>query len=127
MTFLRHILAEAEVLTGSSVFNWWFPTEIQKIIEPLLQRKTLTLDVAGILGVIMFAGLDFEDEEFFLTQIIEKAFEERVKHNELFESQQNLSTLLFGITVDNVSKIPMYTHPLSIANIGHFYCSALVS
>ena len=108
MSFLRCLLDKARELTGASIFLWWFPTEIQEVIERLLLRKPLETDVGGLLGLIMFAGIGLDNDSFFQTKVIEKAYvPKHPSHcaNLLFESQQNLSALLFRITLDNVRKI----------------------
>jgi hypothetical protein len=48
----------------------------------------------------MFAGINFDEEELFLTKIVEETFEDL----QFCECLPNLSSLLFGITVDNVRK-----------------------
>jgi hypothetical protein len=53
---------------------WWFPTKIQEVLEMLMSRKPLDADVGGLLSFIMFAGIDFDDDIFFETQVIKKAF-----------------------------------------------------
>ena len=108
MTFLRHILFLAKPLTTYSLFLWWFPPEIQQVIELLMQNKPLEHDMGGLLGVIMFAGLAGDKKDFAMTQIVEKIFLQKkgaYTPNLINESQQNLSALLFGITLDDVRKL----------------------
>jgi hypothetical protein len=57
-------------------------------------------DVAGLLALITFAGINFDEEELFKSKIIEKTFED----DKFRECLHNPSSLLFGITVDNVRK-----------------------
>ena len=107
VTFLKELCKKSESLTGYSLFMWWFPTEIQKVLEMLMSQKPLDADVGGLLTLIMFAGIDFDDDKFFEMQVIRKAFLPRDKdgtNNLLFESQQNLSVLLFGLSLDDVRK-----------------------
>jgi hypothetical protein len=40
----------------------WFPTELQEVLEMLMFQKSLDGDVGGLLSWIMFAGLDFDDD-----------------------------------------------------------------
>ena len=105
MLFLQHILFKARPLTAYSVFLWWFPPEMQQVIELLMAlNKPLKHDMGGLLGAIMFAGLAADKTDFAMTQIVEKMYIQK-KENLLNESQQNLSTLLFGITLDDVRKL----------------------
>jgi hypothetical protein len=107
VTFLKELCKKSESLTGYSLYMWWFPTEIQEVLEMLMSRKPLDADVGGLLTLIMFAGIDFDDDKFFEMQVIQKAFLPKTKdgtNNSLFESQQNISFLLFGLTVDDVRK-----------------------
>jgi hypothetical protein len=73
--------------------------------------KTFGWGCRRLLSLIMFAGLDFDDDNFFEMQVIQKAFLPKTRegaNNLLFESQQNLSVLLFGLTVDDVRKLSWY-------------------
>ena len=73
MSFLRHILVMARPLTAYSLFLWWFPPEIQQVIELLkAQNKLLEHDMGGLLGAIMFAGLAADKSNFAIEQIVEK-------------------------------------------------------
>jgi hypothetical protein len=91
---------------------WWFPNKIQVIIELLFTKKSLEGDVPGLLSLIMFAGLESNEEEYFKNQIIQHQYlsqtatKPRAK-NRIYESQQNLSDLLFGITLDDVSQMSL--------------------
>ncbi len=108
MSFLRHILFLARPLTAHSLFLWWFPPEIQQVIELLMaQNKPLEHDMGGLLGAIMFAGLAADKTDFAITQIVEKMYIQKLGYasNLLKDSQQNLSALLFGITLDDVRKL----------------------
>jgi hypothetical protein len=53
---------------------WWFPTKIQEVLEMLMSRKPLDADVGGLLSLIMFTGINFDDDNFFEMQVIQKAF-----------------------------------------------------
>lgn len=85
---------------------WWFPPKIQRIIEILFKNKPVEEDVPGLLSLIMFAGIGFsyDEEVHFKKQVIETLYLSDTT-NDFYESQQNLSDLLFGITVDDVSTI----------------------
>jgi hypothetical protein len=91
---------------------WWFPNKIQVIIELLFTKKSLEGDVPGLLPLITFAGLESNKEEYSKSQIIrhqylsQTATKPRAK-NRIYESQQNLSDLLFGITLDDVSQMSL--------------------
>jgi hypothetical protein len=110
MSFLRCVLEKAKGLTGYSQYMWWFPRKMQVIFERLFAGKPLESDVGGLLGLIMFAGIEEEESgtgNLNIAAMIEKAYLPRNKKNIsnlLFDSQQNMSALMFGITVDNVSK-----------------------
>ncbi len=129
VTFLKELGKKSESLTGFSLYMWWFPTELQEVLEMLMFRKPLDGDVGGLLSLIMFAGLDFDDDNFFEMQVIQKAFLPKTKegaNNLLFESQQNLSVLLFGLTVDDVRKTLLVSF-LSPVLTNFLFCRALVS
>ena len=105
MSFFRCVLEKAKKLTGYSLYMWWFPYEIQVILERLFTRKPVDTDVGGLLGLIMLAGIDEEESDI---ELVENAYiPKNTKNvsNLLFDSQQNMSALLFGITVDDVSKL----------------------
>jgi hypothetical protein len=104
MSFMRHLLFKANALTEFSIYTWWFPMEIQQVFERLFANKTIENDIAAILSVIMFASFGFEEEEnsFFENIFIHNLFS--TSHsNFVFDSQQNLAGLLFGITINDVS------------------------
>ena len=62
VAFLKELRKKSESLTGYSLYVWWFPTEIQKVLEMLMSRKPLDADVGGLLTLFMFAGIDFDDD-----------------------------------------------------------------
>jgi hypothetical protein len=129
VTFLKKLGKKSESLTEFSLYMWWFPTELQEVVEIMMFRKPLDGDVGGLLSLIMFAGLDFDDDIFFEMQVIQKAFLPKTKegaNNLLFESQQNLSVLLFGLTVDDVRKTLLVSF-LSPVLTNFLFCRALVS
>ncbi len=129
VTFLKELGKKSGSLTGFSLYMWWFPPEIQEVLEMLMVRKPLDGDVGGLLALIMFAGIDFDDDDFFEMQVIQKAFLPKTKegaNNLLFESQQNLSVLLFGLTVDDVRKTLLVLF-LSPVLTNFLFCRALVS
>ena len=55
----------------------------------------------------MFAGLAADETDFAITQIVKKMYIQKTGYtsNLLNNSQQNLSALLFGITLDDVRKL----------------------
>jgi hypothetical protein len=130
VTFLKELGKKSESLTGFSLYMWWFPTEIQEVLEMLMFGKPLDGDVGGLLSLIMFAGIDFDDDNFFEMQVIQKAFLPKTKdraNHLLFESQQNLSVLLFGLsTVDNVRKTLLVSFLSPVLTI-FLFCRALIS
>jgi hypothetical protein len=130
VTFLKELGKKSESLTAFSLYMGWFPTELQEVLEMLMFRKPLVGDVGGLLSLIMFAaGLDFDDDNFFEMQVIQKAFLPKTKegaNNLLFESQQNLPVLLFGLTVDDVRKTLLVSF-LSPVLTNFLFCRALVS
>jgi hypothetical protein len=69
LTFLKVLGKKSESLTGFSLYMWWFPTELQEVLEMLMFGKPLDGDVGGLLS--MFAGLDFDDDNFFEMQVIQ--------------------------------------------------------
>jgi hypothetical protein len=99
MSFLKHLIKRAKVLTEHYFyFYYWSPQELQVVIEPLLSRKWADMDVAGLLLLITFAGIDFDEEELFQSNIIKRTFEDETSS----ECLLNLLALLFGMTADNV-------------------------
>jgi hypothetical protein len=74
VTFLKELGKKSESLTGYSLDMWWFPTKIQEVLEMLMYRNPLDADVGRLLSLIMFAGIDFDDDIFFEMQVIQKAF-----------------------------------------------------
>jgi hypothetical protein len=129
VTFLKELGKKSESLTGFSLYMWWFPPEIQEVLEMLMFQKPLDGDVGGLLSLIMFAGIDYDDDNFFEMQVIQKAFLPKTKdgaNNLLFESQQNLSVLLFGLTIDNVRKTFLVSFLSPVLTI-FLFCRALVS
>jgi hypothetical protein len=127
--FLKELVKKSESLTGFSLYMWWFPTELQEVLEMLMFRKPLDGDVGMLLSLIMFAGIDFDEDIFFEMQVIQKAFLPKTKdgaNSLLFESQQNLSVLLFGLTVNNVRKTLLVSFLSPVLTI-FLFCRALVS
>jgi hypothetical protein len=58
----------------------------------------------------MFAGLESNKEEYFKNQIIQHQYLSQIatkpkEEIQIYESRQNLSDLLFGITLDDVSQM----------------------
>jgi hypothetical protein len=110
--FLDYLLARAKPLTGTPHYMWWFPNKIQVIIELLFTKKTLEGDVPGLLSLIMFAGLESNKEEYFKNQIVQHQYLSQTANKPrakkwIYELQQNLSDLLFGITLDDVSQMSL--------------------
>ena len=110
--FLDYLLDRTKPLTGKSHYMWWFPNQIQRIIELLFREKSQQGDLPGLLSLIMFAGLEPIEEEYFKNQIIKHQYLTRTAStskvkNHFYESQQNLSDLLFGITLDDVSQMSL--------------------
>ena len=121
MDFLQDKADESAQLSKFSFYQWWFPTEIQQVIEKLMSRKPVEKDLGGLLALVMFAGIDFneKDDSFFQTEVIDKVFrsEAKVKKvktkvqdvpppNFLFDSQHNLSVLF------SESRLMMYVKPI---------------
>jgi ABC-type uncharacterized transport system permease subunit len=89
VTFLKELVKKSESLNGFSLYMGWLPTELQEVLEMLMFRKPLDGDVGRLLSLIMFAGLNFDDDDFFEMQVIQKAFLPKTKegaNNLLFES-----------------------------------------
>jgi hypothetical protein len=124
LSFVRNLHFQYNPLSRHSLYMWWFPNEIQVLIEPLMSHKPSDMDVPGLLSLILFAGIDLSEktDDFFQETVIEKVF--LITGNEmnnenlfLFESQQNLASLLFGITVDKVCKDSFGLSNFSITNL----------
>ncbi len=129
VTFLKELGKKSGSLTVFSLYMWWFPPEFQYVLEMLMVPIPLDGDVGGFLALIMFAGIDIDDDDFFEMQVIQKAFLPKTEdgaNNLLFESQHNLSVLLFGLTVDDVRKTLLVSF-LSPVLTNFLFCRALVS
>ena len=87
---------------------------MQKVFEMLIAKnKPIENDVAGLLGLMMIAGIDLDEKDFFKKEIMHKLLlPKRAKSvsNLVFNSQPNLSALLFGITIHDVRK-PTFIFP----------------
>jgi hypothetical protein len=71
VTFSKELGKKSESLTGYSLYMWWFPTKIQEVLEMLMSQKPLDAAVGGLLSLIMFAGIGFDDGDFFEMQVIQ--------------------------------------------------------
>jgi hypothetical protein len=63
--FLQDLVDKAEILSENPIFMYWFPREMQQIIEPLLSGRAGELYVVGLLGLTMFAGVDIDTRMSF--------------------------------------------------------------
>jgi hypothetical protein len=89
LIFMQDLIDKAESLSETPIFMYWFPKEIQHIIEPLLSGRAGELNVVGLLGLTKFAGVNIDDEdEFFKSEIIEKTFEPKKNQNDVFRDSQ---------------------------------------
>ncbi len=103
---MDELLRKSKKLTGFSHLMWWLPSEIQPVIELLFKNKPLDQDVSGLLTLIMFAGIGSNEDVYFRDEIVASVFLSAPK-NPWYDSQQNLSSFLFGITLDDVRKLSM--------------------
>jgi hypothetical protein len=94
MSSVKRLIKKANILTEHSFYFYWFPQELQVVIEPLLYRKRVDMDVAGLFSLIMLVGIHFDEEKLFQSKIMERTF----KDEKFSECLQNLLALLFGIT-----------------------------
>ena len=118
MLFLNSILSKARDCTGFSFYLWWFPNQIQRVLEHLFKNKPAEQDLNGLLSLIVFAGIDCEEDVYFKEEIIDKFFLSKFPNqNCFFGSQQNLSDLLFGITIDDVSTLAFMNATFSVLTI----------
>ena len=101
LAFLNHMSAIGKELSKTSFLFWWFPRDVQVVIERLFQTKPVDLDLGGLLGAIMIAGLEFDDDEYL--GVIITALYRTENNSQLYEGAQNLAVLLFGITSNDVS------------------------
>ena len=103
-SFLLDLLANVTQSTKFSFYMWWFPNDIQRVLEHLFNNKPPEQDVAGLLSLIAFAGIEEHEKAYFKDEIIKKHYRTKeLTKNLFFEAQQNLSDLLFGTTLDDVS------------------------
>ena len=103
MFFLKYLSEKLDKLSDHSFVTKLFPKAISETIEVLCFSKNLENDVKGLLGMIYFARFDSTDEKG-PSNLCETVFKPpKNKHNWLFNSQRNLSSFLFGITLDDVS------------------------
>ncbi len=115
---MDELLRKSKKLTGFSHLMWWFPSEIQPVIELLFKNKPLDQDVSGLLTLIMFAGIGSNEDVYFRDEIVASVFLSAPK-NPWYDSQQNLSSFLFGITLDDVRKLSMIRTILTL--LTNFY------
>jgi hypothetical protein len=76
MSFLKDLSKKSNVLTENYFYLFWLSHELQVGIEPLLSCKRTEMDKVGLLALIAFAGIDFDEEELFKSEIIENTFED---------------------------------------------------
>lgn len=69
MSFWEFISGQAKELTGNSLLLRWCSNEIQDVIKLMCKEKPLDNNLNGLLGLIMFAGIN---EECFSSELIEK-------------------------------------------------------
>ena len=101
MSFLLDLLTQS---TKLSLYIWWFPNDIQRVLEHLFKNRPTEEDVAGLLSLIMFAGVTDNEALYFQEEIISDSYTPKFnKNNPFIDSQQNLSVLLLGFTLDGVS------------------------
>ena len=103
---------KAAQLSKFSLYQWWFPTEIQEVMETLMACKPVEKDLGGLRALIMFAGIDFNEEDklFFQTKVIDKVFRREVKVKKLTTKVEDVlppefpfrfSTEFIGVVIRN--------------------------
>jgi hypothetical protein len=99
ISYLNDCANKSGELSGKSFYTKWLPDFQKDIVERLFLNKPIETDLGGLLGLIMFGGIDADE-----THIIPNVYPNPPPKpsNCLYDSQQNLSALLFGITYDNV-------------------------
>ncbi len=102
LAFLHHMCDMGKILTKTSFFFFLFPRDVQVVVERLFSHRPLEWDLAGLLNLIMIAGMGFDEDTYYLHVITELYRTEN--ESPLFASTQNLGTMLFGMTLDDVSK-----------------------
>jgi hypothetical protein len=103
MFFLKHLSKKSDDLSEQSFVSKLFPKRISETFEILCFSKNSENDLQGLLGLICFAGFDFTDDQG-PSKLCETVFQSSKKNkNWLLDSQKNLSSFLFGITLDDVS------------------------
>ena len=103
MMYLKYLSSNGYELTRRSMFMRWFPNDLRELFEFSAQRKPIGKDFDGILSLISLAGIEFGDYLYF----IKMRTEGYDKDGKIItkESQRNLSFLLFGTVVDDVSEV----------------------
>jgi hypothetical protein len=86
-----------------------FPYDIWKAGSQLCVQKPVDKDLDGLLSLIMLAGVESGESENFRTHIIAKGIG-KTNFKLLCECQQNLSVLLLGVTLDDVSQTCCWSH-----------------
>jgi hypothetical protein len=81
---------------------WWFSNKIQVIIELLFTKKSLQDSVPGLLSLIKYSK-----NQIIQHQYLSQTATKRKARNRIYESQQNLLDLLFGITLDDISQMSL--------------------
>jgi hypothetical protein len=100
--FLTWMVHQYPELKKTSFLFWWFPRDIQVVIERLFQDKLLEFDTSALIGAIMIAGFEF-DEDDYAALVIDRMYRSK-KTNGISKGAQNLSSLIFGITMTDVSR-----------------------
>jgi hypothetical protein len=104
LAFLHHMSETGNKLRKNSFFFYLFPRDVQVVMERLFTGKPLEWDVGGLLGLIMIAGLGFDEEAYF-HYVITMLYRTETP-SPLFMGTQNLGVMLFGVTLNDVSKTP---------------------
>lgn len=105
-SFLEYVINNAEDLKEQDdLLHSLFPPSIQCLIsERIGNSNKQGTEVNGIVAALMFAGADIKDKDgLFYKHIIQKLY--RVDGNGFYKTQQELSSFLFGISVDYVSNL----------------------
>ena len=98
--FVKECEKDAKSLNNTPLYEKMLPSDIEDVASRLLSSRKPQTDIGGLIGLILIGGVE-EDE---IASWLNHAFSVDTK-NLLFECEQNISVLIFGITFDDVSTL----------------------
>jgi hypothetical protein len=103
-SFLNYVIENAGILRQHSFLPFMFLVYIQQIITNRFATNSPDNELPALVSALMFAGRDLMDPEAKIAEEIkEMYFFPKEWENVEFNSQQDLSSFLFGMLLDAVS------------------------